>query len=232
MKTAVAIRHVHFEDLGTLEPLLHEHGYQVRYRNAGLDVLDATEAEAADLLVVLGAPIGAHDDAVYPFLRSELIAIEHRLEMQKPLLGVCLGAQLMARVLGAPVASMGRKEIGFSPLELTAVGQQSALGALPEGTAVLHWHGDQFAIPRGCESLAKTAICPHQAFAVGREALGLQFHLEADADRLEPWLVGHSCELSQVGVDPRVIREQAHMYGKALKHAARLVFDRWLNGLG
>lgn len=231
MKTAVAIRHVYFEDLGTLEPLLHEHGYQVRYRNAGLDALDAAELEAADLLVVLGAPIGAGDEAVYPFLHRELQSIEHRLEQQRPLLGICLGAQLMARVLGAQVAPMGRKEIGFSPLELTEAGRDSALGALPKDTAVLHWHGDQFAIPKSCESLARTKICPHQAFAVGKEALALQFHLEADADRLEPWLIGHACELSQAGVDPRTLREQARLHGRSLKHAARLVFDRWLGGL-
>jgi GMP synthase (glutamine-hydrolysing) len=190
MKTAIAIRHMHFEDLGTLEPLLHRRGYQTRYCDVEVHELDAQQAEKADLLVVLGAPSGACDENVYPFLSQELRVIERRLDLRTPLLGICLGAQLMARVLGAAVAPMGHKEIGFSPLALTAAGRSSPLARLTEDTSVLHWHGDQFAIPNGLESLATTPLCPHQAFAAGDYALGLQFHLEADSRRIEQWLGG------------------------------------------
>ena len=135
----------------------------------------------------------------------------------------------MAHVLGAPVVSMGHKEIGFSPIALTAAGRKSPLSNLPEDAAVLHWHGDQFAIPNGLESLASTPLCPHQAFAPGKNALGLQFHLEADTDRLEPWLVGHACELAQAGVDPRVLRDEAKAHGAQLQAAAQAVFGAWLD---
>ncbi|MEO6828590.1 MAG: gamma-glutamyl-gamma-aminobutyrate hydrolase family protein, partial [Acidobacteriaceae bacterium] len=182
MKTAVAIRHIQFEDMGTLEPLLQRRGYRTEYCGAETLGGEITKVAAADILIVLGAPIGACDEDVYPFLNYELSLIRQQLDAQRPLLGICLGAQLMARVLGAPVAAMARKEIGFSPVELTASGLQSPLSGLPDDTAVLHWHGDQFAIPSGAESLARTALCPHQAFAVGKHALGLQFHLEADTE--------------------------------------------------
>ncbi|MEO6966450.1 MAG: glutamine amidotransferase [Acidobacteriaceae bacterium] len=232
MKTAIAIRHIHFEDLGTLEPLLHQRGYQTRYCDIGLQKLDDLEAKQADLLIVLGAPIGVYDEKVYPFLTQELRAIEQRLNDQRPLLGICLGAQLMAHVLGTPVGSMGHKEIGFAPIVLTPAGHKSPLSNLPADTAVLHWHGDQFAIPKGMESLATTPLCPHQAFAPGKNALGLQFHLEADSDRLEPWLVGHASELAQAGVDPCVLRAEAKAHGTRLRTAAQAVFGTWLDQVG
>ena len=90
------------------------------------------------------------------------------------------------------VEPMAHKEIGFSPVTLTAVGHASPLAGLTEDTDVLHWHGDQFAIPNGLESLASTSLCPHQAFADGDYAMGLQFHLEADPQRIEEWLVGRA----------------------------------------
>jgi GMP synthase (glutamine-hydrolysing) len=228
MKTAIAIRHVHFENLGTLEPLLHRRGYKTEYYDVGVQQLGALEVEKADLLVVLGAPIGAGDEGTYPFLSQELRLIDQRLSTQRPLLGICLGAQLMARALGASVAPMGRKEIGFSPVTLTAAGRMSPLACLPADAAVLHWHGDQFAIPNGAESLASTPLCPHQAFSPGNYALGLQFHLETDTQRIEAWLVGHATELTQAGVDPRLLRSQAKEHGLRLKHAAEAVFDAWL----
>ncbi|MGD7215700.1 glutamine amidotransferase-related protein, partial [Ralstonia pseudosolanacearum] len=121
MKTALALRHVPFEHLGVLESLLLGRGYAVRTLDAGLQPLPAEALAAADLVVVLGGPIGAFDDDRYPFLREETDAIARRLAARKPLLGICLGAQLMARALGAAVAPMcdNVKEIGFAPLTLT-----------------------------------------------------------------------------------------------------------------
>jgi len=229
MKTAAAIRHVHFEDLGTLEPLLQRRGYNIAYYDVGVRNLDSSEIEKADLLVLLGAPIGAFDEETYPFLTQELRLTEKRIDARQPLLGVCLGAQLMARVLGATVTPMERKEIGFSLITLTAAGHKSPLAALPSDTPVLHWHGDQFAIPNGTENLASTSRCPNQAFALDAYALGLQFHLEADTERIEPWLIGHAAELAQAGVDLRALRAQAKEHGAQLKAAADAVFGSWLD---
>ncbi len=229
-KSAVVIRHIHFEDLGTLEPVLRERGYQVRYVDPALEELAALDNVAPDLLVVLGGPIGAFDDDTYPFLAGELELVRKQLAAARPLLGICLGAQLIARALGARVAPMGVKEIGFGPLDLTTAGQASALAGL-RTTPVLHWHGDQFEIPPGAVRLASTPTCGNQAFAVGATVLGLQFHLEADAGRIERWLVGHASELAQAGIDPRRLREQARLAGAPLAAAAASVMHAWLDGI-
>lgn len=230
MKTALAIRHLHFEDLGSLQSLLHERGYSVRYLEAASD--DLHIQEEPDLLVVLGGPIAAFDEREYPFLLDELALIQRQLQRRLPLLGICLGAQLIARALGADVASMGLKEIGFMPLTLTAQGRASALAALEQvPVPVLHWHGDRFEIPEGATLLAGTALCANQAFGVGEQVLALQCHLEAQPQQIEQWLVGHACELAQAGIDPCVLRRQAEAAASSLPLAARAVFGAWLDAL-
>lgn len=228
MKTALAVRHIHFEDLGTLEPLLRERGFDVRYLDPATDDLTREEAAASDLLIALGGPIGAFDERAYPFLADELRLLERRLASGRPLLGICLGAQLIARLLGAAVAPMGFKEIGFGPLTLTEAGRRSVLAPLA-GVPVLHWHGDRFELPVGSELLASTDSCAQQAYAVGHAVLGLQFHLEADASRIERWLVGHCCELAQAGIDPRALRVDAARHGARLEEAARDAIGAWLD---
>ncbi|MFC0711107.1 glutamine amidotransferase [Azorhizophilus paspali] len=231
MKTVLAIRHVAFEDLGVFAPVLEGLGYQIRYADPGIlavDELAALEAESPDLLAVLGAPIGAYDEATYPFLQAELELLARRLHSGKPLLGICLGAQLIARALGAGVAPMGVKEIGFGGLRLTAEGAASCLAALGDGGTVLHWHGDMFELPPGATLLARTDICPNQAFALGTAVLGLQFHLEADPARIEQWLIGHAAELSISGIDPVVIRRQAKEVGETLRRDGQQVLRDWL----
>ncbi|ALI01491.1 glutamine amidotransferase [Pseudomonas sp. FW306-02-F02-AA] len=230
MKTAIALRHIHFEDVGTLDAVIAEQGYELRYLDPTLDALDSAQVQQAHLLIVLGGPIGAYDEQLYPFLQDELALVRQRLQSGKPMLGICLGAQLIARALGAKVYPLGVKEIGFSPLTLTPAGQDSLLAKL-EDTPVLHWHGDQFDIPEGGVHLASTAVGAHQAFAVGRNVLGLQFHLEADVRKLEQWLVGHASELAQAGIDPCALRAAAAACGDRLTRAARAVLSDWLNNL-
>lgn len=130
MKTAIAIHHVCFEDLRMLEPLLEARGYAVRYVDATVDALDTLDVVSPDLLVVLGGLIGAFDDELYHFLNGDLSLIRQRLESQSALLGICLGAQLIARVLDALVGGMGVKEVGYAPLTLTPEGENSPLEAL------------------------------------------------------------------------------------------------------
>jgi GMP synthase (glutamine-hydrolysing) len=227
VKRVIAIRHVHFEDLGLLQPVLEAQGYEVQYVDAPTADLATIDVVSPDLVVVLGAPIGAFDEEVYPFLLAELDLVSHRIEAEKPLLGICLGAQLIARVLGATVKPMRVKEIGFSSLTLTGAGLQSSLAKLND-CPVLHWHGDQFEIPAGALLLASTEVCSNQAFSVGNYILALQFHLEADSAVLERWLVGHASELSQAGIDPREIRRQAMLCNNRLREAAPAVITDWL----
>lgn len=226
MKTAIALRHLAFEDLGLLAPWLEARGYRVRYHDVGVDSLAAPEPGQADLLVVLGGPIGAGDDDRYPYLASEARLVERRLASGRPLLGICLGAQLMARALGARVEPMGHHEIGFAPLTLTAAGNRSPLAAIA-GQPVLHWHGDRFDIPAGLESLAGSGSCPNQAFMVGDHALAWQFHLEVDCARIEQWLIGHAVELALAGVDIAGLRADALRHGTGLRAALAGVMDAW-----
>ncbi len=228
-RTALAIRHVAFEDLGLLGPLLVERGYVIRYLEAGVDAIDEAAIVAADLLVVLGGPIGVYETDRYPFLVAEQAAIAARLAARRPTLGICLGAQLMAQALGAEVAPTGRAEIGFGPLTLTEEGHTSVLRDIGE-VPVLHWHGDQFAIPDGAQRLAQTPGFPNQAFALGHHALGLQFHLEVEVPQLERWLIGHAHELAAHRLDPAAIRRDAALHGGALTRAARGIFGAWLDG--
>jgi GMP synthase (glutamine-hydrolysing) len=231
MKTAFAIRHVPFEDLGVLEALLSEAGYACRYAEAGLESFAALNPAPADLLIVLGGPIGANDTRDYPFLADELKLLEHRLDSGLPTLGICLGAQLMARTLGARVYPAHAKEIGWAPITLTSEGRRSCLRQLEE-VAVLHWHGDTFDLPDGTARLASTAICENQAFSLGRNILALQFHPEVTAARLERWYIGHAVEIAATaGVTVEQLRADAARQGAALEERARKCFAEWLAGL-
>lgn len=232
-KTAYVLQHLAFEDLGILEPILRARGYAIRAFEAGTVPEIPSNPEKDDLLVVLGGPVGVYDGAQYPFLLTEKLVVGQWIADDRPILGVCLGAQLIADELGAAVAATGRKEIGFAPLTLTPEGRASVLAPLAAGdpVPVLHWHGDQFETPAAGVRLAETPGFPNQAFAVGARVLGLQFHLEADHLRIERWLIGHAAELAAAGIDPRTIRDDAHRHGPRLAAAAREVFTGWLDGL-
>jgi GMP synthase (glutamine-hydrolysing) len=227
-RSAVAVRHVLFENLGILAPLLTERSYSIRYLDAGVDLVDAAILSSADLVIVLGGPIGVYDTDRYPFLAVELAAIRMRLALDKPTLGICLGAQLMAQALGAEVTATGRAEIGYSPLTLTEQGRTSVLASL-ESVPVLHWHGDQFEIPLGASRLAETPGFPNQAFSIGARILGLQFHLEAEPTQIERWLIGHAHELAAHQIDPGTIRRDASQFGQNLARVARTIFAAWLD---
>ncbi|MEZ5788960.1 MAG: glutamine amidotransferase [Xanthobacteraceae bacterium] len=229
MPDCLAIRHVAFEDLGLLAGLLAERGFSVRYRDAGIDAMSAELLAGPDLVVILGGPIGVYENDLYPFLDNELAAIRARLDAGKPMLGICLGAQLMAKALGAKVGPGPQKEIGWAPLTLTSEGRASVLAAF-EATPVLHWHGDNLDLPAGAVCLASTPACPNQAFAIGDRVLGLQFHIEVDPARIEQWLIGHTVELGKAGIDPRALRHEAATLGRATAEQGRAALAQWLDG--
>ena len=227
-KSALAIRHVAFEDLGNLAAPLERHGYAIRYVDAGYDVMADDDS---DLLIVLGGPIGVNDVVDFPFIHDELRLIERRIAAGRPVLGICLGSQMIARALGAKVYRAKAKEIGYAPIRLTEAGRHSALAPLAE-QPVLHWHGDTFDLPQDARHLAATDICPHQAFAWGPNdrVLALQFHPEVTARGLERWLIGHSGELASAGLSVASLRQAAARHSGGLESAAESLLQTWLTG--
>jgi len=225
-KTLLALRHVTFEDLGGFEAPLREAGYAIRYCDMGLQ----NPAGDFDLLAVLGGPISAYEDDLYPFLKDELALISGALKAEKPVLGICLGAQLMARALGAKVYPGPAKEIGWKKLSLSGEGQK--LLAPLDGLPVLHWHGDTFDLPGGAINLASTDICKQQAFTVGSRALAFQCHPEAQEQGFERWLIGHACEIAGApGVSVPGLRADTAKFAPAAITAGRRVLTQWLAGL-
>ena len=226
MNNAIAIRHVAFEDAGTLEPVLKERGIGLRYLEAGVD--DLSSAKDTDLLVVLGGPIGIYEVDRYPFLKQELAMIESAVKKGVPVIGICLGCQALAAVLAARVYPGKKKELGWEEMTLTKEGKASPLGAI-DGVRVLNWHGDTFDLPVGATRLASTAITPNQAFTYGDKVLALQFHVELPERDLEKWLIGHTLELAKV--DLGKMRADTARFAPAANEASRRVFNDWLDAL-
>ncbi len=228
-RSAIGLRHVAFEDLGLLAPALAAAGWDCRYRDAPIDDLDDPAVEAAELLIVLGGPIGVYEIDAYPFLVKEIALLERRLSRGLPTLGICLGSQLIAKALGARVFPGHTKEIGWGPLTLTEAGRRSCLQPLAEKHAiVLHWHSDTFDLPAAATRLAADAVYENQAFVHGESTLGLQFHIEADPRRLEAWFVGHAAELSVAKISITDLRAATAAAEAVARSQAERVFGPWL----
>ncbi|MDR3763129.1 MAG: amidotransferase [Acidobacteriota bacterium] len=148
-----------------------------------------------DLLVVLGGPMSVNDEGALPWLVAEKRVVREAIAAGKALLGVCLGAQMIANVLGARVYPGPQKEIGWSPVH--RVSQAGAGAVLPGEFTPLHWHGETFDLPLGAELLASTDAVPHQAFQFGRRVVGLQFHLEATPESVSGLAVHCASEIEQ-----------------------------------
>jgi GMP synthase (glutamine-hydrolysing) len=231
MKIAAAIRHVHFEDLGAFEPTLTEHGYAVRYYEAGNHDLKISNLLTHELLIVLGAPVGAYEEDKYPFLSDEIKLLEKRLASNRPTVGICLGAQLFARALGSRVYPGATKEIGWAPVTLSDAGHKGPTRHL-EGVPVLHWHGDTFDLPAGAELLASTSVCRNQAFTYGPNTIAFQFHPEATSMNFERWLIGHAAEIGAVpGLSVAALRADTQRFAPESATRGKQVLSDWLSQL-
>jgi len=199
LRRVLVVQHVAYEPLGTLDRMLRQRKIRIRYVNFAREPEARPCLEGYDALIVLGGPMNVGDQAHCPHLRTELALIDEGLRRGTPMLGICLGAQLLAHALGAPVGRNDHKELGWHEVRLTDAGvRDPVLGRLRAAEPIFHWHGDTFAIPSGAEHLAESDLCPRQAFRFGDQVYGLQFHLEVDPHLVERWLRVHQQELALV----------------------------------
>lgn len=237
MSRLLVFQHVAAEPLGTLDPLIRRRGHRIRFVNFERDPDAQPDIDRYRGLIVLGGPMNVEDQARRPHLRTELKAIERALSQDKPVLGICLGAQLLAHVLGAPIRRLPRPEIGWYDLTTTEHGRSDpVLGALGSGAPVFQWHGCNFDLPSGAQHLARTEDCEQQAFRVGSNAYGFQFHLEMDAALIERWLAqpAYREELAGSGLahDEHAIRAQTAEHIGAMQSSAAQVFENFLDLVG
>lgn len=170
------LQHVPFEGLGSIEPWLESAGYEVTGTRF-FESADLPDAKAIDLLVIMGGPMSVADEDKFPWLVSEQQFIRKVIKSGKAVLGICLGAQLIASAMGARVFRNPLKEIGWFPIH--AVDSSDGPGfRFPPSETVFHWHGETFELPPGATRLAKSEGCENQAFQFGKSVIGLQFHLE------------------------------------------------------
>jgi len=184
---ALILMHVAHEGPGTLGVFLEEEGAEIETVRLDRGEKVPGQAEGIDLVVSMGGPMNVYEDGQYPFLAEEARFILSAMKAGVPVIGICLGAQIIARACGAAVFPAPVKEVGWSTVTITEEGHRDALfDGVPGEIPVLQWHEDTFDLPGGGTLLATAADCPNQAFRVG-SALGLQFHLEVDAALLGDW---------------------------------------------
>lgn len=226
-KTVLVIEHEELAHLGSFRPVLEERGWNIVRVSA--DAI-ASAPRDVDLVIVLGGSMGVYESVEHPYLTSELAFLEERLNAERPTLGVCLGAQLMAAALGATVAPGKSVEIGFRMIRPTDAGTDSPLRHVA-GIPMMQWHGDTFDIPAGAVRLASSAEYTNEAFGLGNYGLGLQFHPELTGDMYEEWITSGSGELGALGIEATDLRAQRDEHAAAMEQAARRLLGEWLDGL-
>ena len=210
------LQHVPFEPPGLLIRWIGRRGYTVQttflFESAGLPSLDDFDA-----LIIMGGPMSVHDEAEFPWLRAEKALIAAAIAAGKKVLGICMGAQLIADVKGGRVYPNPEKEIGFFPVRWTDEAREMFSDELGPGGDVFHWHGETFDLPPGAVLLASSAGCVNQAFRLGENVLGLQFHPEATPDIIGEMVLQEGYEL----VEGPYIQDAGEIMRRAREIAGR-----------
>jgi GMP synthase (glutamine-hydrolysing) len=231
MKRALIIRHVPVEGIAGFRAAVEGAGYEIDR----IDVTDprfpSLDLGEPDLLIMMGGPMGVYEHEQYPWIACQRQRLARRLAAERPTLGVCFGAQLLASALGAKVYPGPTKEVGFHPLTINASPAAAPLRHL-EGVPVLHWHGDTFDLPEGAELLASSERYAHQAFRVGANVLALQFHAEMGVDpRFDSWVDRWPHDIAAAGTTAEQLRADHELHGAAVVAAGRAMIADWLGSL-
>ena len=229
MSRLLVFQHVAAEPLGTLDPLIRRRGHRIRFVNFERQPDARPSINRYRGLIVLGGPMNVEEQASRPHLRTELTVIEQALAQGKPVLGICLGAQLLARALGGRNHVGGFHEFAWQQVELTPEAAADPLFAdVPGAFPSFQWHDDHFDLPAGCVRLAQSPVAPNQAFRHGRAAYGMQFHFEADRALVRRWNDHFTDYLAQHHpgwIDVHEAEEARH--GAASDAAGRAIAAAW-----
>jgi GMP synthase (glutamine-hydrolysing) len=228
MPDILVLQHIHTEPLGTISDALDSRGLSYRYIRSYDGETIPAEMGASVGLVVMGGPMGAYEQERHPFLTHELRLIEHALGLGVPVLGICLGSQMLASVLGAHVAPGPDPEIGWDSVTLTEEAAIDRLLHPIDSTFTgFHWHGDIFDLPDGAVSLASSEMTECQAFRHGNNAYGFLFHMEMNDFMVRDWTASNKPYLASMGVDIESILAGIPKHLNDLQHIGRIVFGNW-----
>jgi GMP synthase (glutamine-hydrolysing) len=228
MTRVIALQHYKCETLGALGDALAD--AQIEWEH--VSVKDGERADAdlrgVDGLVILGGPFSVYRTDRYPFLKTETEIIRRALALGKPILGICLGSQLLASALGGDVRAAAQPEIGWLPVSLEpAAGDDRLFHDLPERFVTCVWHADVFDLPSGAVSLARSANTQCQAFRYGGTTYGLLFHLEMKAEMVEACVAAFEPRLRNAGIQAEYCITEAGEHIAAASPVAKRVFGRW-----
>lgn len=232
MSKVWVLQHAECETLGIIANALENEGVTAEYIRAFDGQPVPQDMGDASGLIVMGGPMGVYQRDTYPHLSDELRLIEHALQTDIPILGVCLGSQLLAAALGAPVTPGPRKEIGWYPVSLTEGAQEDALlDGIQSPFTAFHWHGDVYTLPHGAVPLASSEMTAYQAFRYGNNAYGFLFHMETTAAIATEMTRIFANELHEAGVEPSTIQSGVKAHLSALNAVGATVFGRWAETL-
>lgn len=228
----LVLQHIECEDLGTIGKAMSRKGIEHRY----VRLFDGEPAPKGlggyTGLIILGGPMNVYEEDKFPYLKDEDILIKKAMDRGIPILGICLGGQLIAKANNAKVRKGAKKEIGWYELRLSQGGKEdAAFGGFPEKLTVFQWHGDTFDIPEGATHLAGSELFPNQAYRIGDNIYGLQFHLEVTEGMIRQWMAEYQDELASLDyIDPeKIINDTAKYIDNLSSHAERF-YDKFFAG--
>lgn len=230
-RTALIIRHVPYEGVAGFRAPIEAAGYEVDRIDVTDPAFASLDLRQPDLLIMMGGPMGVYEVEHHPWIACQLRRLKLRLDADRPTLGVCFGAQMMAAALGSHVFAGPVKEVGFHPVAVHDHAMDSPLRHLV-GVPVLHWHGDTFTHPDGVEMIASSHVYDHQAFRRGSNLLALQFHAEMGEDeRFNAWIEQGPEAVAAAGGDEAAFRAAHDELGPAAVAAGRAMIAEWLTSL-
>lgn len=233
-KTVWAIQHIGYEDLGSFEPILKSRGFEVKYLCSRNFDYDQVFAYDPDLVIDLGGPMAVYEDEKHPWILRELQFITERIESEKPLMGICFGAQMIARALGANCYKGPQgKEIGWSKIAVNDDGMKTPFRHFDGSqTHMMHWHGDTFDLPDGAVLLASSDKYHKQAYSYGDNIFAMQCHPEITEAKLRLWYAADKGELSEVGKCIETMKQDAENYAAKLTEQTVKFLNEWLDEQG